>query len=423
MREDFLHFLWRWRRFDAQDLQTTDGQPLEVVHPGEPNAHAGPDFFNARIRIGDTLWAGNVEIHLRASEWRTHGHDTDRTYDNVVLHVVLDEDEPIQRPDGQRLPCLELRSRIPAGLLEQYHHLMHAREWVPCARHLSEVSAIVKVNWLDRLLVERLQEKTETVARRVAETDSQWEEAFYRQLAYSFGLKINTEAFEHLARITPLSLLARHGDSRLQLEALLFGQAGLLEDAPTDDEYARALAREYQFLRHKYQLQPLAPSQWKFFRLRPTSFPTVRIAQLAALLHRTPRPFAAVLAASETDGIERLFNVEVSPYWLTHYRFGKTSAARPKPLSQRFVHLLLINTVAPFLFHFGRARAISEHQDQALRLLDTLPPESNAVLDKWAQLGLKPQNAAQAQALLHLKTHFCQAMRCLECAIGAALLR
>ncbi len=423
MREDFLHFLWRWRRFDVQDLQTTDGQSLEVVHPGEPNTHAGPDFFNARIRIGDTLWAGNVEMHLRASEWLAHGHDTDRAYDNVVLHVVLDEDEPVLRPDGQRLPCLALRSRIPTGLLEQYHRLMHACEWVPCARHLSDVSAIVKVNWLDRLLVERLQEKTNAVARRVAEADGQWEEAFYRQLAHGFGLKINAETFEALARITPLSLLARHGDNRLQLEALLFGQAGLLEDTPTDDEYAQALAREYQFLRHKYQLRPLAVSQWKFFRLRPTSFPTVRIAQLAALLHRTPRPFAAVLAASEAGDVEQLFDVEAGPYWRTHYRFGKTSPARSKPLSQHFVHLLLINTVAPFLFHFGQSRAISEHQDQALRLLDTLPPEGNAVLERWTALGLKPQNAAQAQALLHLKTRYCQAQRCLTCAIGTALLR
>ncbi|MCS7035581.1 MAG: DUF2851 family protein [Saprospiraceae bacterium] len=423
MREDFLHFLWRWRRFNAQDLQTTDGQPLEIVHPGEPNAHAGPDFFNARIRIGDTLWAGNIEMHLRASEWLAHGHDADRAYDNVVLHVVLDEDEPIHRPDGQRLPCLALRSRIPSGLLEQYHRLLYAREWVPCAQRLGEVSAIVKVNWLDRLLVERLQEKTDAVARRIAETDGQWEEAFYRQLAHSFGLKINAETFEYLARIAPLSLLARHSDNRLQLEALLFGQAGLLEEAPDRDEYAQALAREYQFLRHKYQLRPLAASQWKFFRLRPTSFPTVRIAQLAAFLHRTQRPFAAVLTAAESGSIEQLFEVEVSPYWLTHYRFGKVSPARPKLLSQSFVHLLLINTVAPFLFHFGQIKGISHHQDQALRLLDALPPEDNSVLQKWAELGLKPQNAAQAQALLHLKTRYCQPQRCLECAIGAALLR
>ncbi len=424
MREAFLHFLWRWRRFDAQDLRTTDGQPLEVVHPGEPNAHAGPDFFNARIRIGDTLWAGNVEMHVRASEWLAHKHHTDRAYDNVVLHVVLEEDTSVYRPDGKPLPCLALRSRIPAGLLEQYHRLMHARDWVPCAQRLGEVPAIVKVNWLDRLLVERLQEKAEGVARRVEAANGHWEEAFYQQLAYSFGLKINAETFEALARITPIRLLARHGDNRLQQEALLFGQAGLLEEASDDkDEYVQALMREYQFLRHKYQLQPLAARQWKFFRLRPPSFPTVRIAQLAALLHRRPRLFNAVLTASASGGIETLFDAEVSPYWQTHYRFGKVSPKGRKMLSRSFVHLLLINTVAPFLFYFGRARAIVAHQDQALRLLDTLPPESNVVLKNWTALGFKPQNAAQAQALLHLKTRYCQARRCLECAIGAALLR
>ncbi len=422
MREEFLHFLWRWRRFDARDLQTTDGQPLEVVHPGEPNTHAGPDFFNARIRIGDTLWAGNVEIHLRASEWLAHRHDTDRAYDSVVLHVVLDEDEPVVRLNGQRLPCLTLRTRIPPGLLEQYQRLLHAREWVPCAPRLEEVSPIVKVNWLDRLLVERLQEKTEAVAHRVAESGNHWEEAFYRQLAYSFGLKINADAFETLARLTPLSLLARHQDNLLQLEALLFGQAGLLEEAPAD-EYSQALTREYRFLQHKYQLKPLAANQWKFFRLRPTSFPTVRLAQLAALLHRRPLLFSALLDAPETHDMERLFDVEVSSYWLTHYRFGKPTGARKKPLAPAFVHLLLINTVAPFLFHYGRHKGIAEYRDRALRLLDRLPPEKNAILERWAQLGFTPKNAAQSQALLHLKTHYCQPLRCLECAIGTSLLR
>ncbi len=423
MREEFLHFLWRWRRFDARDLQTTEGEALEIVHPGEPNAHAGPDFFNARIRIGDTLWAGNVEIHLRASEWLAHQHSTDPAYGNVILHVVLDEDEPIRRPDGQRLPCLALRNRIPPGLLEQYHRLMHAREWVPCASRLAEVSPIVKVSWLDRLLVERLEEKTAAVAQRVAECGQNWEEAFYRQTAYSFGLKINTAAFETLARITPLRLLARHQDNLLQLEALLFGQAGLLPEAPEGDEYAQTLTQEYHFLRHKYQLTPMPASIWKFFRLRPTSFPTVRIAQLAALVHRSPLLFSSILEAAEPRDIEALFQVEVSPYWRVHYRFGKMSAGRSKPLSRSFVHLLLINTVAPFLFHYGREKDLPEYRDRSLRLLDNLPPENNAILERWAQLGLKAQNAAQSQALLQLKTRHCQALRCLECAIGTALLR
>ncbi len=422
MQEAFLHFLWRWRRFDAQDLRTTEGQPLEIVHPGEPNTDAGPDFFNARIRIGDTLWAGNVEIHLRASEWTAHRHDTDRAYDNVILHVVLDEDMVITRAHGQRLPCLSLRSRIPAELLQQYERLMHARDWVPCASRIGEVSPVIKVGWLDRLLIERLQEKTEQVAHRLAETGRHWEEAFYRQLAYNFGLKINADTFEQLARITPLHLLGRHRDNLLQLEALLFGQAGFLTDPPAD-EYTRTLQREYHFLQHKYRLNPLAASQWKFFRLRPAGFPTVRIAQLAALLHRTPQLFSAVLEAAQLSAIEQLFRVEASPYWHTHHRFGKPSTSRRKPLSASFVHLLLVNTVAPFLFYYGSQKNLPHYRHQALYLLDDLPAERNAVLEHWQQLGFALPNAGQGQALLHLKTRYCNVLRCLDCAIGIALLR
>ncbi len=422
MQEEFLHFVWRWRRFQQDSLQTTDGQALEIVHPGEPNADAGPDFFNARIRIGDTLWAGNVEIHERSSEWYAHHHHTDRAYDSVVLHVVFEEDAPVTRADGQRLPCLALRDRLFPRLVDRYWRLMSAREWVPCASRIAEVSSMVKVSWLDRLAIERLQEKTEEVARCVAATQHQWEETFYQRVAYALGLKINAEAFETLARIAPLHLLARHRDHLLQLEALLFGQAGFLGDVPADD-YTRALAEEYRFLQHKYQLTPMPAHRWKFFRLRPSGFPTVRIAQLAALLHKVPLPFSAVLEAAEPADIAQLFDIEVSPYWQTHYRFGKASAARRKPIGRDLLQRLLINTVAPFLFYYGCYQNSPPHREAALRLLDALPPEKNAVLDRWAQLGLTPRNAAHAQALLHLKTRYCQTFRCLQCAIGTALLR
>jgi hypothetical protein len=422
MREDFLHFLWRWRRFDAQDLRTTDGQTLEVLHPGELNTHAGPDFFNARIRVNDTLWAGNVEMHLNASDWLAHRHDTDYAYDNVVLHVVLDEDQPVLRTNGTHIPCLELRRRIPPSLLDKYLRLEHERTWIPCERSYSTIPEIVRINWLDRLLVERLEEKTISAAQTVMATGQQWEEAFYRQLARSFGLKINVEPFEALARALPLRLISKHQNSLFQIEALLFGQAGLLEEA-FEEDYPKALAKEYRFLRHKYDLTPLPASQWKFFRLRPAGFPTVRIAQLAALLHRSTLLFSDVLAARNIAEVERLFSAEVSSYWRTHFRFDKTAAPRDKPLGREFVHLLLINTVAPFLFHYGRTKGMPEQQDRALQLLEGLPPESNTIVDDWANLGQNAHSAAQSQALLHLKTHYCDARRCLECAIGTAILR
>ncbi|MBK9338962.1 MAG: DUF2851 family protein [Lewinellaceae bacterium] len=422
MREDFLYFLWRWRRFDARDLRTTDGQAIEILHPGELNAHAGPDFFNARVRIDGTLWAGNVEMHLNASDWLVHRHDTDPAYDNVVLHVVLEEDRPVQRPDGTRLPCLELHRRIPPSLLDKYLRLEHERAWIPCERAYLTIPEIVRINWLDRLLVERLEQKTVAAAQTVTSTGQHWEEAFYRQLARSFGLKINVEPFEALARALPLRLLAKHQNSLFQMEALLFGQAGLLEEA-LEEEYPRALAKEYRFLRHKYDLTPLSAGHWKFFRLRPAGFPTVRLAQLAALLHRSTLLFSSVLAARNLGEVENLFEAEVSDYWRTHFRFGKTSAPRSKPLGREFVHLLLINTVTPFLFHYGRAKGMPEQQDRALQLLEGLPPESNTVVGGWAALSQTAQNAAQSQALLHLKTHYCDAKRCLECAVGTAILR
>jgi len=422
MREDFLHFLWRWRRFEAQDLRTTDGRPLEILHPGELNPHAGPDFFNARIRIGDTLWAGNVEMHLNASDWLTHRHDGDPAYDNVVLHVVLEEDRQLTRSTGERLPCLELRGRIPSSLLDKYLRLEQERTWIPCARSISGVPEIVRVNWFDRLLVERMEHKTALIEQTLQATGQHWEEAFYQMLARNFGLKINMEPFEMLARALPLRLLARHQNNLFQLEALLFGQAGLLEDA-FDDDYPQALAKEYRFLRHKYNLAALPTGSWKFFRLRPAGFPTLRMAQFAALLHRSTVLFSTILSVRTLGEIEHLFSVEPSAYWRTHFRFDKSATPRAKPLGREFVHLLLINTVAPFLFHYGRSKGIPENQDTALQLLDGLPPEANTVVDNWVTLGQAANNAARTQALLHLKSHYCDAKRCLECAIGTAILR
>ena len=422
MREDFLHFLWRWRRFDARNLATSDGQALEILHPGEPNLHAGPDFFNARVRLGGTLWAGNVEIHLNASDWLAHRHDTDPAYDNVVLHVVLDEDQRLRRPNGEPLPCLALRERIPPQLLEKYFRLEHERAWVPCEKTFGAVPEIVRLNWLDRLLVERLEQKTESIARVVEATGHNWEETFYRVLARSFGLKVNMEPFEALARSLPLRLLAKHKDQLFQLEALLFGQAGLLAEQ-FEDDYPRALAKEYQFLRHKYGLQPLAAGQWKFFRLRPAGFPTIRLAQFAAVVYRSAHLFSQILETGSTAETEQLFSAEISEYWRAHFRFDKTAVRQPKPPGREFVHLLLINTVAPFLFHYGRAKGQPELQDRALQLLENLPPEANTVVDGWAKRGQRGASAGQTQALLHLKTRYCDMKRCLECAIGNAILR
>ena len=294
MQESFLHFIWRWRRFDANNLCSTQGRPIEILHPGEWNHDAGPDFFNARLRIGDTMWAGNVELHVRASEWNAHRHSEDTAYDNVVLHVVLEEDQPIVRPNGERIPCLTLQGRIPPQILENYQRLDQDRAWIPCQNFMQNTPDIVRLNWLDRMLVERLEQKITHIQEILYSTGNHWEETFYRILARSFGLKVNVEPFETLARALPLNILTRHKHELKQMEALLFGQAGLLEGA-FEEKHPRALAKEYHFLRHKYGLTPMEASQWKFLRLRPANFPTVRLAQFAALLHRSVHLFSQIL--------------------------------------------------------------------------------------------------------------------------------
>jgi hypothetical protein len=422
MRESFLHFLWRTRRFDAQGLTTTEGQSIEIQHIGEQNSHAGPDFFNARLRIGGTLWAGNVEMHLRASEWRAHGHGDDAAYDNVVLHVVLEEDRPICRANGERIPCLELRGRIPPRLLEDYERLEREQAWIPCQHFFGNVPDVVRLNWLDRLLVERLEMKTAAIAEAIAATENHWEEAFYRTLARNFGLKVNAEPFEALARALPLLTLAKHKSSLLQVEALLFGQAGFLE-GNFADAWPQELAREYRHLAHKYGLVSLSAAQWKFLRLRPANFPTVRLAQFAALVHQSAHLFSKVLEADNLRALENLFEVVPSAYWREHFQFDRPSVRRTKALGRDFVHLVVINTVVPFLFHYGKAKGLEDLQKRALQLLEELPPEANAVVEGWAALGVAARNAYQAQSLLHLKTRYCDARRCLECAVGNSILK
>ncbi len=420
MRENFLHHLWRWRKFDLTNLETTDGQTLEIIHPGELNTDAGADFFNARLRLGETTWAGNVEIHISSSEWLAHGHDADPAYQNVVLHVVLQEDKIIFQ-NGQRLPCLELKNRIPEKILENYERLVAAETPIPCTAFFHEVPEIIRLNWLDRLLVERLETKTQPILEGLEKTENHWEEIFYRSLARSFGLKINALPFENLANSLPIQILGKHKNSLFQLEALLFGQAGFLSE-PADD-YQKSLAKEYRFLQKKYELTPLPPGVWKFLRLRPANFPTIRIAQFAVLIHRAEHLFSKTLEMKTVRELQNLFDAGVSEYWLTHYIFGKGSPKRQKNLGDDFVKLLLINTVIPFIFLFGKLKKQPDLQDRALRFLENLPPENNSILEDWSKIGAAPRSGFEAQALLELRKNYCDRRRCLDCAVGHFILR
>ena len=422
MKEEMLHYVWRLKRFDLTDLLTTEGDPLEILHFGEYNRHAGPDFANARIRIGDTLWAGNVEMHLRASEWFQHGHQDDPAYQNVILHVVLEEDRPVICDNGSRLPCLELHRRIPVKLAKTYRKLLHNEFWIPCQHHFPAVSKITLNLWLDRLLVERLEEKTNVIAKRLTANGNDWEETCYQLLARNFGLRVNADPFDMLARSLPRRLLARHRDSCFQIEALLFGQAGLL-GRDFKDDYPQRLQKEFDFLRKKYALQPIPGESWKFLRLRPANFPTVRIAQLGTLLAQSNQLFGKMLMANNLIEIENMFEVNLSNYWWTHYVFDKLSKRQRKALGREAVHLFVINTIAPLLFTYGRHRQEPRFEDKALAFLEALPPESNRLIRGWQQLEVSPDSAYQTQALLQLKRHYCNGKRCLECAVGATILK
>ena len=422
MKEDLLHFVWRTKRFDLSDLKTTEGEEIQIQSFGEHNTHAGPDFFNAKIKIGETLWAGNVEMHLKSSDWNKHNHSEDRAYDNVILHVVLEEDEPIFRESGERIPALELKKRISEKLSKTYLKLLHNEYWIPCQHHFFEVSEMKRNIWLDRLLVERLESKTDIIHQRLEQNKQHWEETFYQFLARNFGVKVNNDAFEQLARATPLIHLSKHKNDLFQIEAMLFGQAGMLEENFKDD-YPNRLKKEYHFLKKKYKLEPIDKVNWKFMRLRPANFPTIRIAQFAQLIFQSAHLFSKILEAENVEALEKLFQIEPSDYWKTHYTFDNESEEKPKKLGKTAIHLFIINTIAPFLFVYGRQKAETAFQDKALALLESLKPEKNSIIDGWKNLGVKPESAAQTQALLQLKNEYCNQKRCLECSVGATILR
>ena len=421
LKEDFIQYVWRTKRFSFYDLKTTQGESLEIIEAGSHNQNAGPDFLDAKIKIGDTILMGNIEMHLRSSEWVKHKHQLDPAYQNVILHVVLIEDQIINHTNESRIPCLELRSRVPPRLSKTYLKLLNNENWIPCHNHFHKVPEIKLALWLDRLLVERLERKTAYITTRLQETQNDWETCFFQILCRNFGGKVNADPFEWLAQSLPLKLLARHQDRLLHIEALLFGQAGMLT-GEFKDEYPNKLKKEYQFFQKKYKLQPIRSASWKMLRMRPASFPTLRIAQLAMLIFKSRHLFSKTLAATNVKEIENMFDLDVSAYWLTHYLFDKATAKRKKSLGKSTIHLIIVNTIAPFLFIYGQRRAEQSYKDKALSLLENIPAEQNKIIKRWKDLGVKPKSAYQTQALLELKNNFCDRKACLSCTVGQHIL-
>lgn len=423
MREDFIHYLWRQARFDLRQLVTTEGQTISIQDFGLHNSNAGPDFLAGQIRIGGQQWAGNIEMHVKASDWYAHRHETDPAYDNVILHVVLEEDRPVYRPDGQRIPCLELRGRIPSGLMNTYFRLLHNESWIPCQNQLHRIKEPSRRAWLEELLLQRVNQRARRFCERMEHTHRDWEEAFYQSLARAMGGRVNADAMDMLARSIPLRALLKHKHSLLQLEAMLFGQSGLIPDViPDEAPYITLLRREYKLLRVKHTLRPIPAAAWRYLRLRPNNFPTIRIAQLAAMLHRTGQLFGKSLAAADARELMNMFEVKLSNYWRTHYRFGKEGKAGERKLGTSTIRSLLINTIVPAMVAYAEQRGVDQFRERALDLLRELPAEDNVVLREWKRLGYDATNAAESQALLELKTNYCEPKRCLSCALGCELL-
>jgi hypothetical protein len=360
-------------------------------------------------------------MHLKSSDWITHQHQKDAAYDNVILHVVLDDDRSIVRKNGEQIPCLELRKRIPSKISKTYKKLIHNEHWIPCQYLIHKVPEITLNLWLDRLMVEKLEVKITEIEKSLVLNQNNWEGTFYQFLARNFGVKVNAEPFEQLAKSIPLLTLTKHKSNLLQIEALLFGQAGMLAH-DFNDNYPKKLQKEYLFLKRKYNLKSIRSESWKFMRLRPANFPTVRIAQFATLLFQSVHLFSKMLAAKNVREIENMFEVTISNYWQNHYVFDKPSIKRSKSLGKSAIHLLIINTIVPFLFLYGKNKSEEHFKEKALQLLEELKPEKNNIIEKWKELGLEPASAYQTQALLHLKNNYCKAKKCINCAIGNSIL-
>ncbi len=422
MQESFLHYLWKTKQLNDFNFITTNNEIVEILSFGKHNLNAGPDFLDAKVKIGEIVWVGNIEIHIKSSDWKTHKHYLNKAYDNVILHIVYKEDIPIVRANKTQIPCIELKEKIPKGIYKKYQKLLNNTNWIPCAAHFKDINLFIKNIWLERLLIERLEEKTVVIDTDLILNTNDWETVFYHYLARSFGLNVNILPFELLAKSLPLHILRKHKTNLFQLEALFFGQAGLLEQ-PLNDNYPNRLKQEYQFLQKKYQLIALKKEIWKFMRLRPANFPTIRIAQLAALIYQSEHLFSTILDSNNVKEIIRLFKVKISSYWEKHYLFDKESKQKIKPIGINTIYLFIINTIVPFLFLYGKKRDLEIYKNKAILLLEALPPEKNNIILNWKHIDFKATTAAQSQALLQLKKQYCNKQRCLECSIGHSILK
>lgn len=419
--EQLMQYIWQHKLWRSEDMHTNDGRLVRVLDPGLLNTDAGPDFFNAKVEIDGQMWVGNVEIHVRASDWKRHGHDHDNAYDSVVLHVVDKDDAPVFRSNGERIPQLVLQ--VSPLFDSSYRQLVNSKLELPCASVIASVPRITITEWIERLAFERLHSKVQRVRDLLDMYHGSWEDVCYVTVARNLGFGINNDAFERLARRTPLRLLHKHSDSLMQIEALLFGQAGMLDPTATGtDAYYQHLCSEYAFLANKFSLRPMEQESWKLFRIRPQNFPYRRIAMLAQYISGSFRLMAQILDANGEKELRKLFEVELTGYWSNHYSFGKPQEKPSLALSNRSIDIVLINTVAPLYYAYGEITGDYALTDKAISLLESLSPEKNSIVDSFVRAGIECDSALTSQALIELRHSYCDARKCIYCKIGHRLL-
>lgn len=422
MKEEFLHYIWRFRLFDTSNLQTSEGKSIEILSVGSSNTHAGPDFQAVHLRIGNVLWVGNVEVHLHGEDWFNHHHQNDPAYDNVILHVIFKNPVSLLRQDGSIIPTLILEPRIHPHLFSEYKELMESNADLPCGHRIRYVDSFMVDNWLHRLAIDRLEYKYAAVLERLKQNKYDWEETFYQFLARNFGFHVNAVPFEMLAMTLPQRYFQYHKNNILQIEALLFGQSGLLTNELADD-YARELYKEYDFLRRKYRLQAVEKHLWKFMRLRPVNFPTIRIAQFAQLILKSRHLFSKILETENHQLLHEYLKVSCSSYWQDHFVFEKKSKPEDKPFGSDARNSILINTFSLFLFAYGKLRSNERLILRAIDLLENTQAEKNSIITVFQQCGIQPHSAFKSQAIIQLQNEYCSKKKCLKCGIGNAIFR
>lgn len=420
MKEDFLHYLWRFKKFETLDLRTTQNEPLIIIKTGDYLELSGPDFFNAQIKIGNQKWAGNIEIHIKSSDWYVHAHEKDSAYDNVILHVVWEHDTEIFRKDNTEIPVLVLKEYTSKEILTNYNALIAPKSWIFCEKSITEIEEFVFKNWQERLFFERLERKAIFIYDLLAEYQQDWEEVLFSLFARNFGLNTNGNSFLQMAKSLPFSMVRKESFEVENLEALFFGTIGLL-DADKEDVYFTDLKIRYYYLLNKYQLKKHHIDPIQFYKHRPDNFPTIRLSQLANL-YQKQNLFSKIIAAKSVDEVRKLLIVSANPYWQNHYQFDKESSRKPKVLSRAFIDLLIINTIIPLQFAYAATRDESI-AEELISFMNQVEPESNAIISKFEFFGVKAENAFETQALLELKKEYCNQKACLRCALGIELLK